>query len=82
MIQNLFRGNHRFYLEKSPKILMAVKFYDSAKIVDLCDKQVYPEGVGIHFEKTINFEIYKPHKDNVYNPNTYSWELMTNIMQQ
>ena len=43
----------------------AVEFYSPAKIVDLCDTEVYPNGVGDHFEKTINFEIYKPHVNNI-----------------
>ena len=43
----------------------AVNFYQPEKIVDLCDTEVYPNGVGAHFEKTINFSIYKPHKDNI-----------------
>ena len=67
ILRTLFGGNLiSVYSENHPaKYPLAVKFYDPAKIVDLCDKQVYPEGVGIHFEKTINFEIYKPHKDNI-----------------
>jgi len=43
----------------------AVKFYNPKQIVDLCDTEVYPNGVGVHFEKTINFSIYKPHTDNI-----------------
>jgi len=43
----------------------AIKFYDVKKIVDLCDTEVYPGGVGDHFEKTINFSIYKPHKNKI-----------------
>jgi hypothetical protein len=43
----------------------AVDFYQPEKIVDLCDTEVYPNGVGAHFEKTINFSIYKPHTDNI-----------------
>lgn len=43
----------------------AVEFYSPNMIVDLCDMEVYPNGVGEHFEKTINFEIYKPHVDDV-----------------
>ena len=33
--------------------------------MDLCDTEVYLKGVGKHFEKTINFDIYKPHTDNI-----------------
>jgi hypothetical protein len=43
----------------------AVNFYSPTQILDLCDTEVYPTGVGDHFEKTINFEIYKPHVDNI-----------------
>jgi hypothetical protein len=43
----------------------AVEFYNPAQIIDLCDTEVYPNGVGEHFEKTINFSIYKPHVNNV-----------------
>jgi len=43
----------------------ALAFYGPEHIVDLCDREVYPEGQGLHFEKTINFDIYKPHVDRV-----------------
>jgi hypothetical protein len=43
----------------------AVEFFSPNKIIDLCDTEVYPNGVGEHFEKTINFEIYKPHTNNI-----------------
>lgn len=45
--------------EKYPK---AVEFYAPARIFHLCDHKVYPEGTGLHFEKTINFDIHKPPK--------------------
>lgn len=38
----------------------AVEFYTPAIIIDLCDKDIYPNGVGEHFEKRINFDIFKP----------------------
>ena len=31
----------------------ALEFYNPTEIVDLCDKEVYPNGVGEHFEKHI-----------------------------
>ena len=67
ILRTLFSGNViSVYSENHPaQYPLAVKFYNPEKIVDLCDKEVYPEGVGIHFEKTINFEIHKPHKDNI-----------------
>lgn len=37
----------------------AVDFYNPQQIIDLCDTEVYPNGVGKHFEKRINFSIYK-----------------------
>jgi hypothetical protein len=43
----------------------AVEFFSPDQIIDLCDTEVYPNDVGEHFEKTINFEIYKPHIDNI-----------------
>ena len=43
----------------------AVEFYAPKQIVDLCDTEVYPNGAGAHFEKTINFDIYKPHIDDI-----------------
>jgi len=43
----------------------AVEFYAPTQIVDLCDTEVYTNGVGEHFEKTINFSIYKPHTDSI-----------------
>jgi hypothetical protein len=39
----------------------AVKFFTPKKIIDLCDTEIYPNGTGKHFEKTINFSIYKPY---------------------
>lgn len=43
----------------------ALAFYSPKTIIDLCDTEVYPNGVGEHFEKTINFSIYKPYEDNI-----------------
>jgi len=56
---SVYSENH---VEGYPK---AVAFYTPTQIVDLCDTEVYPNGVGDHFEKTIYFEIYKPHVDNL-----------------
>ena len=56
---SVYSENH---IEGYPK---AVDFYNPTQIVDLCDTEVYPNGVGAHFEKTINFSIYKPYKDNI-----------------
>lgn len=43
----------------------AVEFYSPNQVIDLCDTEVYPNGVGDHFEKTINFSIHKPVKNNI-----------------
>lgn len=66
-LHGLFGGNvisvySENHIEGYPK---AVDFYNPTQIVDLCDTEVYPNGVGAHFEKTINFNIYKPYKDNI-----------------
>jgi len=54
------------YSENHPtKYPLAIEFYNPKQIVDLCDTEVYPNGVGDHFEKTINFSIYKPFENNV-----------------
>jgi len=58
-IISVYSENH---VDGYPK---AVKFYNPKQIVDLCDTEVYPNGAGAHFEKTINFSIYKPHKNNI-----------------
>lgn len=66
-LRNLFSGNViSVYSENHPaEYPKAVEFYAPKQIVDLCDTEVYPNGLGAHFEKTINFSIYKPHKDNI-----------------
>ena len=54
------------YSENHPtKYPLAVDFYKPNQILDLCDTDVYPNGTGTHFEKTINFSIYKPHINNI-----------------
>ena len=55
---SVYSENH---LAQYPK---AVEFYNPKQIVDLCDTEVYPNGVGAHFEKRINFGIYKPYKND------------------
>ena len=67
ILYRLFDGNvisvySENHVDGYPK---AVKFYNPKQIVYLCDTEVYPNGVGVHFEKTINFSIYKPHTDNI-----------------
>lgn len=49
------------YSENHPKDYpRALKFFRPQTVYDLCDKEVYPNGEGDHFEKTIHFEYYKP----------------------
>jgi hypothetical protein len=54
------------YSENHPTTYpLALKFYNPKQIIDICDKDVYPNGIGEHFEKTINFKIYKQHTNDV-----------------
>jgi hypothetical protein len=66
-LHKLFSSNViSVYSENHPAdYLKAIDFFNPKQIIDLCDTEVYPNGVGEHFEKTINFEIYKTHVDNV-----------------
>jgi len=66
-IRRLFSGNViAVYSENHPTTYpLAVDFFAPRQLVDLCDTEVYQSGVGEHFEKTINFSIYKPHVDNI-----------------
>jgi len=43
----------------------ALDFFNPIEVVDLCDKEVYPNGIGKPFEKRINFSIYKSYVDNI-----------------
>ena len=67
ILRELFGGKLiSVYSENHPtKYPIAVDFFQPANVVDLCDTEVYLKGVGKHFEKTINFDIYKPHVDNI-----------------
>lgn len=54
------------YSENHPtKYPLAIEFYNPKQIIDLCDTEVYPNGIGAHFEKTINFSIYKPYVEDI-----------------
>ena len=44
---------------------IALEFYGPEEVIDLCDHEVYVNGVGEQFEKIINFSIYKPVVDNI-----------------
>ena len=43
----------------------AVEYFKPKEIFDLCDYDVYPNGVGEQFEKIINFSIYKSFKHDI-----------------
>jgi len=54
------------YSENHPEIYpKAVSFFAPNKVFDLCDHDVYPNGVGDHFEKTINFDIHRTVKHDI-----------------
>ena len=44
---------------------MALEYFTSKRVFDLCDFDVYPNGVGIQYEKIINFDEYKPIKNQI-----------------
>lgn len=44
---------------------LALKFFSPKHVYNLCDKDVYPDGMGEHFEKIINFDIYKQPTDDI-----------------
>ena len=44
---------------------IALQYFKPKKIIDLCDFDVYPVGTGQHFEKIINYSIYKPIKEDI-----------------
>ena len=64
-LRKLFGGKViSVYSENHPiEYPKAIEFYSPKKIIDLCDTEVYPNGVGEHFEKIINFNIYKSFKN-------------------
>ena len=66
-LRKLFAGNViSVYSENHPaKYPLALEFYNPQQVIDLCDTEVYPNGVGEHFEKHINFDIYKPYNDDI-----------------
>ena len=63
----LFKGTLiSVYSENHPKEYSnAVDYFKPKKIYDLCDYDVYPNGIGEQFEKIINFSIYKPVKSDI-----------------
>jgi len=54
------------YSENHPeKYPLALEFFNPKKVTDLCDTDVYPNGIGAHFEKIIHFPIYKEVKEDI-----------------
>ena len=54
------------YSENHPKEYpIALKYFKPNKVFDLCDFDVYPNGEGIQYEKIINFDLYKPVKNEI-----------------
>ena len=50
-----------FYSENHVKEYpIALNYFNPKEVFDICDHDVYPNGVGIHYEKMINFDVYKP----------------------
>lgn len=72
---SVYSENHPIEYDK------AVDFFKPKKIYDLCDHDVYPNGVGEQFEKYIHFDNYKDPVDDVQfkhlflgtTPNYYKW---------
>lgn len=49
------------YSENHPVLYQdALNYFSPADVIDICDYDVYPKGVGEHFEKKIYFDIHKP----------------------
>ncbi len=63
----LFSGNLiSVYSENHVKEYpIALQYFKPKQVYDLCDFDVYPVGTGQHFEKIINYSIYKPIKEDI-----------------
>ena len=49
------------YSENHPKEYpLALEFFKPERVIDLCDHEVYVNGIGRQFEKIINYSVYKP----------------------
>jgi len=54
------------YSENHPREYpLALEYFKPKKVYDLCDHEVYPNGVGKQYEKIINFSIYKTFKPDI-----------------
>ena len=56
---SVYSENHPIEYEK------ALEYFKPSSVIDLCDRDVYPNGIGQHFEKRINFSIYKEPIKNI-----------------
>ena len=63
----LFNNNIiALYSENHPREYpLALEYFKPKKVYDLCDYDVYPRGTGTQYEKIINFDVYKPIKDDI-----------------
>lgn len=57
-IISVYSENHKIRYHQ------ALKYFQPEEVVDLCDYDVYPKGIGKHFEKKIFFDIHKPITEN------------------
>jgi len=66
-LKKLFSNNViAVYSENHPyKYPKALEFYSPKNVFDLCDHEVYSNGLGRHFEKTINFDIHKEPENDI-----------------
>jgi len=53
-IISVYSENHKI------RYYQALKYFKPEEVVDLCDYDIYPKGIGEHFEKKIFFDIHKP----------------------
>ena len=51
---SVYSENHKI------KYYDALKYFQANNVIDLCDHDVYENGIGKHFEKKIFFDIHKP----------------------
>ena len=63
----LFNNNViALYSENHPEEYpLALRYFKTKKVWNLCDHEVYQNGVGKQYEKIINFDVYKPVKDDI-----------------
>jgi len=66
-LKKLFSGKLiSVYSENHPKDYdIAIDYFKPRLVMDLCDYDVYPNGVGEHYEKMINFSCYKHIKESI-----------------